>query len=55
MKEKSDPLSVIGPLSAVSEVMGVPPGVSLEEVGKTKTYPLLMGGIRRKKYLSWVS
>ena len=37
VRQKANPLSVIGSFSAVPEVMGVPPGISLEEVGKTKT------------------
>ena len=40
VRQKSDPLSVIGPLSAAAELMGVPPGSSPAEVGKTKTHPL---------------
>ncbi len=38
--QEFDPLPVIRPLSAAAEVMGVPPGSSSAEVGKTKTYPL---------------
>ncbi len=38
--QEFDPLPVIRPLAAAAEVMGLAPGVSPEEVGKTKTHPL---------------
>jgi hypothetical protein len=40
VRQEFDPLPVIRPLAAAAELMGLAPGVSPAEVGKTKTYPL---------------
>ncbi len=40
VRQEFDPLQLIRPIAAAVELMGVPPGSSPAEVGKTKTYPL---------------